>query len=350
MYQGFYKLKENPFRLSPDPSYLCMTAQHREALAGLVYSLCNDVGLAVLVGEAGTGKTTLLYSLLNLLERRRFVTAMINNPTMSRAEFYDFMLAKLEVECPSALKSRQLLALEDALRRNLAAGRPSVLIVDEAQRLPTELLEEIRLLLNLETPKEKLLRMVVSGQPELVEILRRPEMRQLKQRISCLCKLDPLSLEELEEYVNHRLLMAGMAAQTLFSRENIALIYGCTGGIPRLVNSVCDGALRTGFGLQSRFITEVIIREAAKDLDLDSELEGGRKGLPETNRTEKRDGERVPKDGDRGPKAVASSTAVLNGSNGSHANGTNGAQLPLESYASRQKSLGFLAGLMDRWK
>ena len=123
MYQGFYKLKENPFRLNPDPAYLCMTAQHREALAGLVYSLCNEVGLAVLVGEAGTGKTTLLYSLLNLLERRRFVTAMINNPTMSRAEFYDFMLAKLEVECPSALKSRQLLALEDALNR-LAANDP----------------------------------------------------------------------------------------------------------------------------------------------------------------------------------------------------------------------------------
>jgi general secretion pathway protein A len=320
-----------------------MTAQHREAMAGLVYSLCNDVGLAVLVGEAGTGKTTLLYSLLNLLERRRFVTAMISNPTMSPAEFYDFMLAKLEVECPSPLKSRQLIALEEALRRNLAAGRPSILIVDEAQRLPTELLEEIRLLLNLETPKEKLLRIVVSGQQELVEILRRAEMRQLKQRISCLCKLEPLSLEELEEYVNHRLLMAGMAAQTLFSKENIALIYEYTDGIPRLVNSLCDAALRTGFGAQSRFITDAIIREAAKDLDLDSEGERESKALPETLRTAKQDRVRVP-------QAAATSAAALNGSNGMRANGTNGAQMPLESYASRQKSLGFFAGLMDHWK
>jgi general secretion pathway protein A len=343
LYQGFYKLKENPFRLSPDPAYLCMTAQHREAMAGLVYSLCSDVGLAVLVGEAGTGKTTLLYSLLNLLERRRFVTAMINNPTMSRAEFYDFMLAKLGVECASPLKSRQLIALEEALKSNLEAGKPSVLIVDEAQRLPTELLEEIRLLLNLETPKEKLLRMVVSGQQELVEILRRPEMRQLKQRISCLCKLEPLSLEDLEEYVNHRLLMAGMAEQTLFSKENIALIYDYTGGIPRLVNSLCDGALRTGFGAQSPFITEAIIREAAKDLDLDSGPKGKGEALPETHRMEKRDGVPVA-------LAAALSGAVLNGSNGTQANGTNGAQVPFESYASRQKSLGFFAGLMDRWK
>jgi type II secretory pathway predicted ATPase ExeA len=344
LYQGFYKLKENPFRLNPDPAYLCMTAQHREALAGLVYSLCNEVGLAVLVGEAGTGKTTLLYSLLNLLERRRFVTAMISNPTMSRAEFYDFMLAKLEVECPSGLKSRQLIALEDALRRNLASGKPSVLIVDEAQRLPTELLEEIRLLLNLETPREKLLRIVVSGQQELIEILRRPEMRQLKQRISCLCKLEALSLEELEEYVNHRLLLAGMAAQTLFSRENLALIHEYSGGIPRLVNSLCDGALRTGFGMQSRFITESIIREAAKDLDLDA-VPGGDAPLAGAAKAE-----RTGKNGLSIPVAAASANAVLNGSNGVQSNGVNGAQIPLESYASRQKSLGFFAGLMDRWK
>ena len=322
-----------------------MTAQHREALAGLVYSLCNDVGLAVLVGEAGTGKTTLLYSLLNLLERRRFVTAMINNPTMSRAEFYDLMLAKLGVECPSTLKSRQLMALEETLRRNLAAGKPAVLIVDEAQRLPTELLEEIRLLLNMETPREKLLRMVVSGQPELVEILRRSEMRQLKQRISCLCKLEPLNLAELHEYVNHRLLLGGMAVQTLFSEDHMALIHAYTGGIPRLVNSLCDSTLRTGFGMQSRVITEDIISEAAKDLDLD--LESGFPGdgglEPEAARMEKRDGVRAP-------VVPVPATTALHGSNGKQGNGVAGTQSPLESYTSRQKSLGFFAGLMERWR
>lgn len=345
MYQGFYHLKENPFQLSPDPAYLCMTAQHREALAGLVYSLCNHVGLAVLVGEAGTGKTTLLYSMLNLLERRRFVTALLNNPTMSRAEFYDFMLAKLDVDCPSPLKSRQLIALEEALRRNLAAGKPTVLIVDEAQRLPTELLEEIRLLLNMETPREKLLRMVVSGQQELFEILRRPEMRQLKQRISCLCKLDPLSLPELQEYVNHRLLVAGAPSQTLFSHEHLALIHAYTRGIPRLVNSLCDGALRTGFGMQSRLISDDIIHEAAKDLDLDFEIEMDSmeedRPQPQTARIE---------EGLRLPLVGASQPASVHGGNGAQSNGGQGAPLPLESYASRQKSLGFFAGLMDRWK
>jgi hypothetical protein len=242
------------------------------------------------------------------------------------------------------MKSRQLIALEEALRRYLAEGTPAILIVDEAQRLPTELLEEIRLLLNLETPREKLLRIVVSGQQELIEILRRPEMRQLKQRISCLCKLDALTREELEEYVNHRLLTAGMAAQTLFSSENIALIYEYTGGIPRLVNSLCDGALRTGFGVQSLVITGDIIREAAKDLDLylQVELDKGRT-LLETARTDKNEEVRIP-------VAAASASAVLNRSNGLQDKGTNRVPAPLESYASRQKSLGFFASLMDHRK
>jgi general secretion pathway protein A len=344
LYQGFYRLKENPFRLSPDPAYLCMTLQHREAMAGLVYSLCSDVGLAVLVGEAGTGKTTLLNSVLNLLERRRFVAAMINNPTMRREEFYDFMLAKLEVECASPLKSRQLLALEGALRQNLEAGKPSVLIVDEAQRLPRELLEEIRLLLNLETPREKLLRVVISGQQELMDILRRPEMRQFKQRVSCLCKLEPLTLGELQEYVNHRLLLAGMPAQTLFSEEHIALIHAYTGGIPRLINSLGDGALRTGFGMQSRVITEAIIDEAAKDLDLDLhfELVEDPGTGPEEASIEKRDRARMA--------MSAAPEAGVHRSNGTQRKGAVATQIPLESYASRQKSLGFFADLMDRWK
>src|SRR5262245_17294229 len=156
MYLGFFNLKELPFRLSPDPSFMCMTPQHREALSGLIYSVCTQPGLTVLVGEAGTGKTTLLYALLGLLEKRRFVTAMCTNPTLTREEFYDLLLIKFGVECQSTLKSRQLNALQEMLTRNRADGRPSLLIVDEAQRLPMELLEEIRLLLNMETPREKL--------------------------------------------------------------------------------------------------------------------------------------------------------------------------------------------------
>src|ERR1051325_10403015 len=149
---------------------MCMTAQHREALSGLIYSVCTKPGLTVLLGEAGTGKTTLLYSLLGLLEKRRFCTAMCANPTLTRQEFYDFLMMKFRVDIQSTLKSRQLAAFEELLRRNRAEGRPSVLIVDEAQRLSGELLEEVRLLLNLETPREKLLEIIVSGPPELGDI------------------------------------------------------------------------------------------------------------------------------------------------------------------------------------
>jgi general secretion pathway protein A len=338
LYQGFYNLKEFPFRLSPDPSFMCMTTQHREALSGLIYSVCTQPGLTVLVGEAGTGKTTLLYSLLQLLEKRRFMTAVCTNPTLTREEFYDFLMIKFGVECQSTLKSRQLNALQEVLTRNRAGGRPSLLIVDEAQRLPVELLEEIRLLLNMETPREKLLEIIVSGQPELGDILARPELRQLKQRVSSICKLKALSLEEVREYLHHRLAQAGLPRQTLFTEECIQLVYGYTHGIPRLINSLCNGALQTGFAMQSREITPPIIEEAARDLELLRELPP----LPSV-----------------GVKAVAELgtsahlAAVPKVPVPIHSRAVNGGSvspMPLEGYAARQRSLGFFAGLIDRWK
>jgi general secretion pathway protein A len=268
LYQGFYKLTDNPFRLTPDPAYLSMTAQHREALSGLVYSVCTRRGLTVLIGEPGTGKTTLLYTLIDLLEKRRCVTAMCNNPTLTREEFYDFLLIKLGVESSSSLKSRQVISLHEKLLQYRAEGRSPVLVIDEAQRLPIELLEEVRLLMNVETPREKLLQIIMAGQQEFEDVLRRPELRQLKQRVSCVCKLAPLSVEDVREYLQHRLIRAGLAQQELFSDHVIPLIYEYTEGIPRLVNSLCDSALQTAFALRSRQITAGIIREAAKDLDL----------------------------------------------------------------------------------
>jgi len=244
LYQGFYHLNDHPFRLTPDPAYVCLTAQHREALSGLLYSVRTRLGLTVLIGEAGTGKTTILRTLTDLFQGRNFVLARCSNPTLSREEFYDLLLAELGVECASPLKSRQLRALEAALTRFRDAGQSAILIVDEAQRLPLELLEEIRLLLNLETPREKLLQIVMAGQPELGEIIGRPELRQLKQRISAIFRLKPLSIEELREYLEHRLSRAGLPKQNLFTEELIGLIYRYTQGIPRLVNSLCDAALR----------------------------------------------------------------------------------------------------------
>jgi general secretion pathway protein A len=165
VYEKFYNLNQNPFSLAPDPEFICMTEQHREALSGLIYSVCTRPGLTLLVGEVGTGKTTLLYTLLNFLEKKQYRTALCCNPLLSSAEFYDYLLASLDVPCASSLKSQHLIALQDSLSRNLALGKPSVLIVDEAQKLSVELLEEIRLLTNIETPRHKLLQSIIAGQP-----------------------------------------------------------------------------------------------------------------------------------------------------------------------------------------
>ncbi len=340
MYKGFYKLKEDPFRLTPDPAFLYMTSQHREAFSGLVYSVCTRPGLTVLVGEAGTGKTTLLYTLASLLEKRRFITAMCTNPTLTREEFYDLLLMKLGVQCASPLKSRQLVALQEALLRNRADRRPSVFIVDEAQRLSPEVLEEIRLLLNLETPNEKLLEIIVAGQPELTEIFRRPDLRQLKQRVSCICKLEPLSLEDLREYLRFRLTRAGLAEQVLFPEPAIQAIHEYTQGIPRLVNTLCDAALRTGFALQSPAITVAIIREAAKDLELVPAASLEHLGLNGAER-ELASSIAVPLEP---PLARASMPDP-----GPDGNGAEKARMSLAGYAS-QRDHGFLAGLIDRWR
>jgi general secretion pathway protein A len=338
LYKKFYNLKLDPFRLTPDPAFVHMTAQHREAFSGLVYSICARPGLTVLVGEAGTGKTTLLYTLLELLEKRRFVTAICTNPTLTREEFYDLLLVKLGVCCSSPLKSRQLIALQDTFIRNRADGRPSVLIVDEAQRLSSELLEEIRLLLNLETAREKLLEIIVAGQPELMEVLRRPELRQLKQRVSCFCRLAPLKLEELREYVHHRLARAGLAQQSLFSDAALEVVYEYTSGIPRLVNTLCDSALQTGFALQSPRITISMIQEAAQDLDL----------LPTASLVANDDVQMA------GALATAPTMTATSSSSVPAANGRNGkrvseARIPSDGDGTRQKNLSFLGGLRDRW-
>jgi general secretion pathway protein A len=342
LYQEFYRLKDHPFSLTPDPGYLCLTAQHREALSGLVYCMRTRLGLTVLLGEAGTGKTTVLRTFTGLFEGRNLVLARCSNPTMNREEFYDLLLTELGVECASSLKNRQLRALEEALIRYRAAGRSALLIVDEAQKLPLELLEEIRLLLNLETPKEKLLQIVMAGQPELGVILGRPELRQLKQRVSAICRLQPLAVDELREYLQHRLSQAGLPDQKLFPEDVIGLIHRYTQGIPRVVNSLCDAALQTGFALQSPLITASIIQEAAGDLELsDSDHAGAKKELLSD------DHPKVIPMPVVSPEAEPIHAYPKNGLNGS---GKADTRVPFESYASRQRSFGFFGQLLDRWK
>jgi hypothetical protein len=224
------------------------------------------------------------------------------------------------------------------LTRNRADGRPALLIFDEGQRLSMDLLEEIRLLLNKETPREKLLEIIIAGQPELGEVLARPELRQLKQRVSSICKLKALSIEELHEYMHHRLTHAGLPRQTLFNEECIQLIYEYTQGIPRLVNSLCNGALQTGFAMQSREITPAILAEAARDLELltDSTTSGGVSEVSAPVHLAA-----VPRASTSKPVPPKISRAV---------NGTPESPIPMEGYNTRQKSLGFFSSLMDRWK
>jgi hypothetical protein len=219
--------------------------------------------------------------------------------------------------------------------------------VDEAQRLSLELLEEIRLLLNMETANEKLLQIIVAGQPELGEILRRPDLRQLKQRVSCICKLQPLSKLELNEYLHHRLTRAGLPSQSVFAEETIDLIYHYSQGIPRLINSLCDSALQTGFAIQSPRITNAIIEEAAKDLDLVRPLEP--ETTPPANELARVAASTVATAaGSAKPMPTNATTQNGNGRNDNRA--TPEIRIPLDSYSNRQKTLGFFSSLIEHWR
>lgn len=356
MYRNFYHLQCDPFGLTADPGFLYMTGEHREALAGLVYSVQTRPGLTLLTGEAGTGKTTLLRALLSFLESGNWQIALCDNPTLSKSEFHDLILARLGVQCASPMKSRQVMALQEALLKGRAEGRFFLLVVDEAQKLPLELLEEVRLLMNLETPQEKLLQIIMAGQSELLDTMRLPELRQLKQRISCYCRLKPLSQSELKEYIAHRLKRAGLPQQNLFADSAIQAIHQYTGGIPRVVNNVCDNALRTGFPMQAREITAAIIEETAADLEL---LPNAGLGQPPEQPVMRPQDSARPRIETRNGKinVVPSHPPQIHPSSPLNSQGPNHAlarpsleKIPLESYSNRQGSFRFLADLARRWK
>src|SRR6267143_5557493 len=205
MYKSFYGLKENPFNVNPDPRFLFLTKEIEEALTGLMYGIQTRKGFITLTGEVGTGKTTLINRLLDWLHHRRARTAFLFNSRMNSSQLFDFILAEFDIPCESKSKSQQLLKLNHWLLERYRAGETVVLIIDEAQNLTHPVLEEIRLLTNLETSTEKLLQIVLSGQQELDEKLKLPQLRQLRQRISVRCKTSPLTKEQTHEYVAERL-------------------------------------------------------------------------------------------------------------------------------------------------
>ena len=268
MYEQFYNLRERPFNLTPDPRFIYFTEKHCEALANLVYGIRERKGFIVLSGEVGTGKTTLISALLDTLERTGILSAFVFNPVLSTPEFFEYLLADLNLKCDTRSKSQVLIKLNSLLLERYRTGQATVLIVDEAQNLSTELLEEIRLLTNLETASEKLLQIVLVGQPELSLKLNSPELRQLKQRVSLRCNLDPLTLFETKEYIRTRLEIAGQPNQQIFPDSSITEIYRFSGGIPRLINSICDNALLAGYACDSKVVDTSMIYEVVDDLEL----------------------------------------------------------------------------------
>jgi len=216
MYKTFFGLKENPFNVNPDPRYLFLTKEIEEALSGLMYGVQNRKGFITLTGEVGTGKTTLINRLLDWLHQRRVRTAFLFNSRMNTNQLFDFILAEFGIACESRSKSQQLMQLNQWLMERYRAGETTVLIVDEAQNLTYPVLEEIRLLTNLETSTEKLLQIVLSGQQELEEKLKLPELRQLRQRIMLRCKTSPLTKEQTHDYIAERLRIAGASGELIF--------------------------------------------------------------------------------------------------------------------------------------
>src|SRR5437762_2583558 len=269
MYNAFFGLKENPFNLSPDPSFLYRSTQHEEALANLIYGVQSRKGFIVLSGEVGTGKSTMLECLRNFLAAQQVEFAYVFNSRLTVDQFFDMIAYDFDLQCDRTSKTEILFALNEFLFHRNNSGRTTALIVDEAQNLDWEVLEEIRLLGNLENPRGKLLQIVLAGQPELDRKLDAPDYRQLKQRVALRCTLYPFTEIETVEYINSRLAKAGMAEQTVFSPELLSEIYYRTQGIPRIINAVCDNLLLTAFASESKTATMEYLEEVSTDLRLE---------------------------------------------------------------------------------
>jgi general secretion pathway protein A len=269
MYESFFGLRERPFDLTPNPRFLVMTDGHREALSNLEYGIASRKGITVLIGDAGTGKTTIIRTAL-ARQTSRVTSVHLNNPALTRMEFVEMLAVRFELsERARESKAAFLLELEALLRARRAADETTVLIIDEAQSLSFELLEEIRLLANIETNDEKLLSLIIAGQPELADQLNQENLRQLKQRVALRCELRPLTLTETLGYIAGRLRAAGGVASNIFTREAVTLLHEHARGIPRAINVLADNALVAGFAHTQRPVTRASVAEVARDFQLD---------------------------------------------------------------------------------
>jgi general secretion pathway protein A len=269
MYERYYGLRERPFDLTPNPRFLFLTAKHREALSHLEYALSRRAGITVLTGEAGTGKTTLVHAALDEKRGQDACTVYMSNPLLTRQEFFEFLAwgFKLDFHAEGS-KTRFLLELTQSLVDRQAAGGTSALIIDEAHCLSHELLEEIRLLANIETAADKLLPVVLVGQPELADRLNEPSLRQLKQRVALRCVLPALDATETAAYIANRVAVAGGDDESLFAPSAVESIFLYSRGIPRTVSVICDNALVTGFAADERPVSRQTVLEVCRDFDL----------------------------------------------------------------------------------
>ena len=267
MYAEFYGLKELPFALTPDPRFIYFTPSHTEVMANLHYGIESGKGLVVVTGEVGTGKTTILRWMMQRLDRTVLV-AYVFNPRLSVAEFYQHVATLLDVQ-KWETKSELLLELGKALESRHSRGLRTVLIIDEAQGLSPHVLEEIRLLSNFESDTAKQLQIVLTGQPELRDVLNNPDLRQLKQRVALRCVIKPLpNVEETDRYITSRLLVAGAERTDVFSPGAIDYIFRCSEGIPRNINNLCDNALLAGYAAGETTIGRSIIEDIAETFDM----------------------------------------------------------------------------------
>jgi general secretion pathway protein A len=275
MYKEFFGLRANPFNVNPDPRYLFLTRHTEEALACLTYGIQSRKGFVLLTGEVGTGKTTLINKLLEWLRLQQVPTAFVFNSRLNTTQFLDYMMADFGIPCDSKAKSQVLLRLYNWLLDRYRAGETAVLIVDEAQNLTEEVLEEIRMLTNLETFTEKLLQIVLVGQPELEQKLKHPRLRQLRQRLTLRAKTHPLTLEETAAYIQQRLRIAGSNGHRIFEPEAVVAIHRYANGIPRVINLLCEHCLVSAFVDQQRTIAPPVADNVARDFDLGESTAAG---------------------------------------------------------------------------
>ncbi len=268
MYKAFFGFNQSPFNLSPDPSFLFRSAQHEEALANLIYGVQSRKGFIVLTGEVGTGKTMMLECLRDFLEAQQITHASLFNSRIDAGQFFEMVAYDLELACSRQSKTEVLFALNQLLLERGNNSGTIVLIVDEAHNLGWEVMEEIRLLGNLENRRGKLLQIILTGQPELDRKLEGPEYRHLKQRIALRCSLRPFGAGETAEYIASRMARAGMPDQTVFGPGMLAEIHRYAMGIPRVINAICDNLLLTAFAMEAKTADLTMLEEVAGDLRL----------------------------------------------------------------------------------